>query len=489
MPSWSTDVLHRAGHGLAAFGVCALLSALAVNRFAPEGLNSDTMIQSLMSLQHTTLFYWGQNRLASFIPFLLSWISSPQLNMGAHLWTFAFSFFGLLAVLSFVGAKRLLPGITWADRWLAFLVIAAVSLVVLKPHAAAVLLVEGHPYAPSFLLLSIAALILTRDGASMSSTSLAMLCLFAAIGLNPTVIILAVSLGVLVVSGLAMRKAAVIIVAAVVFFGVWFALSLLGPPPPYSYFSIDLRTPAADLSQSGAGMLAALRPVSLVVVGCALAVGGFAGLGHPRSRAVRYACLFLGALAAGWWVVFSMNEWVKIANQSHFRFFSVTVLAVIIVAALLLFSFAGDAGRRSKALFGAVCAAMIVGALWRPPVRWAQYDIVGSVADYVEVAEKSGARFVVGEYWRAWPTVFELIRRGKPAYGLAWRGEGNRAAIVAAIQDDLRHGRVSLALCIDEPAEDCIENAVKVSGFKWVEASETCPVESCLLLRVVPVLR
>ena len=81
------------------------------------------------------------------------------------------------------------------------------------------------------------------------------------------------------------------------------------------------------------------------------------------------------------------------------------------------------------------------------------------------------------------------LDRGKPAFGFAWRGEGNQAAIVAEIRNDLRQGRVPLAMCIIESAGDCIENAVKVSGFNWVEASEPCPVESCLLIQLAPGLR
>ncbi|CAN0512311.1 unnamed protein product, partial [Phaeothamnion confervicola] len=169
-------------------------------------------------------------------------------------------FFGLLAVLAFAGTKRLLPGVSWADRWLAFLVLTAVSVLVLQPPAAAILLIEGHPYAPSFLLLSIAALILTRGDVGALATSLAILCLFAAIGLNPAVVIVALSLAALVISGLDVRRAAVIVGAAVACFGAWFALSLLGPAPPYSYFSLDLDTLGSDLSESADSILSALRP-------------------------------------------------------------------------------------------------------------------------------------------------------------------------------------------------------------------------------------
>jgi hypothetical protein len=457
---------------------------MAVNRFAPDTLNADMMLHPLMSLQHTTLFFWGQNRLANLIPFLLSWITAPLPNMWAHLWLFAFSFFAFLAVLAFAAAARLYPGIAWTGRWLLFLAMTAVSLVVLLPPSAAVLLVEGHPYAPSFLLLSIAALILTRDGAGVPSQAVAFVCLFAAIGLNPSSALVALSLAVLWLVGLAMRKVVVIVVATILFLGAWLALSKLGPVPPYSYFSVSLSSLGSDLAQAIGAMLDALRPAGLVIVACALAVGVFAGLGSPRPRRERHVVLFLIALAVGWWIAFATNEWVKTANQSHFRYFSVSILALVIASSLLLFSFVRDGGRATRMLFGAVCAAVIVGLLWRPPVSWSRYGLIENMTEYVDFAARNEIAFVVGDYWLSWPTVFELIRRGKPGLGLAWRGEGNRAAIVAAIETDLRNGKLPRALCIAEPASACTDAAARISGFRWVEAPEPCPASDCRVIQV-----
>lgn len=476
-------------HELGVFAACALLAALAVNRLAPWTLNADTMLHSIMSLQNTTLFFWGQNRLASIIPFLLSWIGWPLINMWAHLWVFAFSFFALLAVLAFGGARRISPRISWADRWLSFLVVTAVAVLVLDPQAAAVLLVEGHPYAPSLLLLTIAALTLTREGAGVLAIVFALLCLFAAIGLNPAAIIVALSLGALMLAGLTVRRFAFVAVAALTCFGMWFALSYLGPAPPHSYFGIDLRDLGDALASSTDGIAVALRPLGLAAVVCALGVGAFAGLGAPRGRGLWVACLFLLALALGWWVVFSVNDWVRIANQSHFRFFAVTIVALMVVAALLLVSFARDAGPRLKLLYGAACVVAIAACLWRPFVPWEKYEAVETAAPYVELAARSDARYVVGDFWRAWPVVFELLRAGKPGFGLAWRGEGNRAAIVASIRGELRRGRVPTAMCIGETASDCIENADKVSGFIWRESARLCPLDDCLFIEIAPPLR
>lgn len=232
------------------------------------------------------------------------------------------------------------------------------------------------------------------------------------------------------------------------------------------------------------GVLEALRPAGLALVACALGVGAFGGLGSPRRRREWQAICFLGALAIGWWITFATNEWVKTASQSHFRYFSVSILALVVAATVLLFSFARDAGRTAKALSAAVCAAIIVGLLWRPPVGWSRYGVVENVARYVDFAERNDVRFVVGDYRLTWPTVFELIRRGRPGFGLAWRGEGDRVAIVAAIEAELRNGRSTRAVCIAEPASDCIETAARMSGFEWVEVPQPCADESCLVIQV-----
>ncbi len=471
-------------HGLAAFLVCALLAAMAVNRLAPGTLNADAMLQPLMSLQHTTLFFWGQNRLANLLPFLLSWITAPLPNLLAHLWVFAFSFFAFLAVLAFVVATRLYRGIAWTNCWLLFLAMTAVILLILPPPSAAVLLVEGQPYAPSFLLLSITALVLTRDGVGVWSQAVAFVCLFIAISLNPSVALIALSLAVLWPVGLAIRTVVAIVVATILSLGAWLALSKLGPAPPFSYFGVSLGSLGLGLVQALDAMIDAMRPAGLALLASVLGVGVFAGLGSPRPRREWHAILYLTALAAGWWIAFATNDWVKTANQSHFRYFSVSILALATAASLLLFSFVRDAGRAARALFGAVCAAIIIGLLWRPPVGWLRYEVVRNVAEYVDFAERNDVMFMVGDYWLSWPTVFELIRRGKPALGLAWRGEGNRAAIVAAIEADLRNGKQPRALCIAEPATACIDAAGRISGFRWTEASEPCRASHCLVIQV-----
>jgi hypothetical protein len=58
-----------------------LFSILCLNWSVPVNFDADTILQSLMSTQKVTLFYWGQDRYANFLPFIYSWIKSPKLNL------------------------------------------------------------------------------------------------------------------------------------------------------------------------------------------------------------------------------------------------------------------------------------------------------------------------------------------------------------------------------------------------------------------------
>src|SRR6476469_3042267 len=52
--------------------VSAALSVFAVLLYKKRYVNADTLMQSIQSVQHVDLFFWGQNRFASAIPLLAS---------------------------------------------------------------------------------------------------------------------------------------------------------------------------------------------------------------------------------------------------------------------------------------------------------------------------------------------------------------------------------------------------------------------------------
>ena len=57
------------------------MSVLTVLKHAPAALNADILLNSIMSLQKVTLFYWGQNRLLSILPFIVAPATDPAVNL------------------------------------------------------------------------------------------------------------------------------------------------------------------------------------------------------------------------------------------------------------------------------------------------------------------------------------------------------------------------------------------------------------------------
>ena len=77
-----------------------LFSILCLNWSVPVNFDADTILQSLMSTQKVTLFYWGQDRYANFLPFIYSWIKSPTLNLILIIFTSGLTYFLLLELIS-----------------------------------------------------------------------------------------------------------------------------------------------------------------------------------------------------------------------------------------------------------------------------------------------------------------------------------------------------------------------------------------------------
>jgi hypothetical protein len=82
-----------------------LFSIICLNWSVPVNFDADTILQSLMSTQKVTLFYWGQDHYANFLPFIFSWIKSPTLNLLLILFTSGLAYFLLLELLSDACAK------------------------------------------------------------------------------------------------------------------------------------------------------------------------------------------------------------------------------------------------------------------------------------------------------------------------------------------------------------------------------------------------
>lgn len=100
-PGWTTL--------LSALWLC-LVVALTATACAPRYLNADMLLNSVMSLQHVTLFYWGQNRLLNVLPLVASVTSDPQYNLWLVILLPVVAFFLLLQAMTVLAARGLQAG-------------------------------------------------------------------------------------------------------------------------------------------------------------------------------------------------------------------------------------------------------------------------------------------------------------------------------------------------------------------------------------------
>jgi hypothetical protein len=129
----------------------AIISMLTVLRYSARYVNADTILQSIQSVQNVDLFFWGQNRFASAIPLLASPFADPEVNLFVVLFLNSLCFHGLLLLVSYMGTPVLAGDRSWVGTMVVFLVMTAVSNVVLLARTLFVISLEAQPFSLSLL--------------------------------------------------------------------------------------------------------------------------------------------------------------------------------------------------------------------------------------------------------------------------------------------------------------------------------------------------
>lgn len=459
-----------------------LVSALPVIAYAPDFINADTVLGSIMSLQNVTLYFWGQNRLLNILPFAVSWITDPQSNLLALLYLASLATFSLLLLLALF-ARRAVAG--RSDLVLpVFAALSATYLLVASPHGIYLMSIAHPEYALALLLAGAGVYVVwfAAIGAP-ARLALAVPPVLLAIGLNPaTAIPLSLTLAVASLYRRRISGPDAILFAIVVggFVG-WSAVSRLHGSESYNAFSAD--DMAGKLARA-TGSIAEMAQPSAVA---ALALALLAGLAVRRWRvrrgpgvdptpaaipAVAALCLF-GAL---WFLLFSTNRWVEM-NAFSSRYFIPVAFALVAVAAIGWAGVLRDVAPRIRAaiVVPLVAAAIIVTATPIRPIT----DFV--VFRTVAPLPRSPSGLYAGDYWRAWPAVFRDLMAGHEAYGLTYRGEGNQKAVRRHVRAELATRGTFTLLCIGDPVEACAGEAGRILGRSTITASAPAGPDAMLL--------
>lgn len=438
-----------------------ILSLLTVNALAPRYLNADVILNSVMSLQKVTLFVWGQNRLLNVVPFLLSPVANPGVNLAAHLIFFSCTFYTLLYVLAGL-ISRQMPPATALNRRQLFLLIAVCTALIFRPHALFDFALWHIEYTLSYLLLVGAfCLFFTRKKQSLFTLLSAFFLLFIATGLNNSILLPALATAIVfpLLAGYGKRGAFFGALAALASFAGWYGISGYYPAAPASYYGVNLSNLLPNLLETLRTMASA---VSCPGLGGLFGILLFLFL-FIRKGSSKWAVpllLLLPAFAAGWILLFSNNQWV-LANQLHYRYFAPAFFCCILAGVLLLAAKAALLKPLSRALFFSLLLGFLLFRLAAPFTPLKEYTVFSAAFC---PAERPGPTFYAGDYWKVWPAVMKDLMDGKESFGFAYRGDANKEAAASSAAGQITEGKKLTVYCLDASPEECLRQTASFLG-------------------------
>ncbi len=445
------------------------ITLLTVFRHAPEQLNSDVLLSSMMSLQNVTLFYWGQNRLLNILPFAAWPFRDPTANLWAILILPAFAFYGgLLAACHAMVARLAFP---WSTARL-FVLMSSVFLLVFTSYGIFRMAIWHVEYGVPVLMIALAyGPLWTFCGRSDRLWLAGAAVFFAlAIGINPSSAILIafiVCAGVLWRGRPTMRDFGAMGLA-IVAFGVW---SYIGHNPKMTYLGIMPGALFDGIARTAKSTLKTLDLYAILALFLAYCGVFFATRTSPPAprRAVvglRWLAALLALFSVLWLGFFSMNEWV-VRNGHDWRYFTFLLIGWMMMASCIgALRLSRLPRMASDALLGAIAvAAIVVTAALPTPMR--------DFAVFKRVSELAPAphRFYTGEYWDAWPLVIRDLMDGHESYGLTYRGQGNLDGTMAAVEAAIAENGYAEVACIGATLEHCRFQTERVIGPVTIEVA------------------
>lgn len=459
------------------FTLTVLLAFFTVNRYSPEFINADVILNSVMSLQNITLFYWGQNRVVNILPLVIYPIRDPALNLFACLMMSTIVFY----LLIWFWADRLSKSNDSDERSALvrraiFLSLSTIILLIFKPSAVFEIVTWHIEYTLSYLLLGGA---FFYDGEKRKSGPVIFLVtaflLALAIGVNYSTIIpaLALAVGYVFVQRKIDKGSLVFGFLAAGLFLSWIFVSRLYPGSGISYYGFHFAKIPAYLPLVAGNILDAISLNNALVVMLVLCLLRILALRLSPEKALadfsrRGAYIVtLVVFSIGWFLLFATNTWVA-ANEFRFRYF-----IPILFAGLILLSFAiKDIAlffntRQNHILSGALIAVLMI-FLAHPVVLPRDYPIFQRIDAVIPIDVDGYA----GDYWSVWPAVMKDLMADKNSSGFAYRAVGNRDNVIRSLSGNKR-GRGKLVIgCLKSSVDECHKQISGMIGHVTLDNAE-----------------
>lgn len=443
-----------------------LISFLTIFKYAPQWLNADVLMNSVMSLQKLTLFYWGQNRLLNIVPAATAFIKNPGLNLAAVLFIASFSFYLFLFAISRFVAFVINPSNPYFLSLKIFVVISTVFVSVFYSNAIFEIAIWHVEYSFAALLLSISVyfLILNRKN-NVWNYLLSIAAIVLAIGINPSVIIPAVFIAVAVI--VYRRKISVseliLVFSSLISFFIWNFVSKQYGTLPYNKFDINLLP--IGLERVFNGFLTVFNlPVLLFLIGLLACIKLLfllkrKGQRHEVYDMENYIIYSIVIFSTIWFLLFSSSHWIEI-NLFSWRYFIFVIFGFLVVVAIEIGKIFNEMKPKYSIVLTGMFFLVTMTAIFSAPASFNNY----AVFNHVNNLSKPGNHLYSGDYWLVWPSVLRDLMQGYEAYGLTHRGEANNEAAKQYVFEKIKNDGNVMVICLNDKPENCINQINSVVG-------------------------
>lgn len=443
-----------------------LFSLFTAMRYSPQYAQADILLNSVMSLQNLTLFYWGQNRLLNVLPFLAAIFMDPVWNLRFVLFFPALCHFSLLLLGAKVAVEM---AEDTGQRYVllkVFVTLSAVFLLLFKEGSIFEIAIGHIEYSLSVLLAGYGFFTAARKQFGFYVwLGLTVTLVAIATGLNFSVILFSLFLGL--AHWLYFRKIGqrvlVFCMISLVAFVVWNYISRQYGEMTYSGFSLAQLRPGLALVLTN--LLGSMDTLNLLFVMLVLFALNFfrhwSGFreSDSSSHIYAYALTATGLFGIGWLLLFSASTWVAI-NDFSYRYFTFVLYGMLLFVAFEI--------RRALdfvricigwGAFG-VSAILASSMLWSGLLPFAEYQIFKKVNSLAH----NQLGLYSGDYWLVWPSVLRDLLDGGGAYGLAHRAEANREKVKQFASGYLAKNGFVAVSCLGEGASGCVRKISDVIG-------------------------
>jgi len=444
------------------------ISTLTVNKYAPEWLNADILINSVMSLQKVTLYYWGQNRLVNVMPFIFSGITEPSINLFATILFTSLCFYFLLYYFSRITVEMLYGRKNDLVSLKVFILVSASYLFIFKPFAIFEISIGHIEYSLPVLLLTFASLSLLRPQNSRFNLPLLLFgaaMIFTATGLNPSTLIPAVFIAAL---SIAYKKKIganeiFLIGASLLSFLIWDFESKKFGSMPYNEFKFEILI--SSLEKVFDGLLKVINLPLLLILAAAASIFNIINLMYFKDKFIYDQKLLLicsSALilfTASWFLVFSGSRWVEM-SLFVWRYFIYAIFALFFLLSIYITYFISKLDNKiSWALTGLIMVITCI-FLIAPVSKFNQYKVFQTA----DALTASGDHLYAGNYWVVWPSVLRDMMQGYSSYGLTFRGDANRVMARNYVMMKIKANGHVIVFCLNDTVENCISQVNSIVG-------------------------